>query len=86
MSTYDTYDPDSLEALEADIIELNEQLKGVQAADNTSKSATKLVAYVNQVQDMDILVSGSEENTWKELPPPTIEPEKVEQSRCCAIA
>ncbi len=80
------YDPEEFDDLEKDAVNLESQLEGLKTAEVSSAAASKLVEYVESTQDGDDLVSGEEENRWKELiinEEP--EDEKPDTNKCCTL-
>ena len=80
------FDPDEFEELEKDAVNLESQLEGLKTAEVSSAATSKLVKYVKTEQDGDDLVSGEEENRWKELiinEEPEVE--KPDTNKCCTL-
>jgi hypothetical protein len=60
-------DPEEIEELEQEAVDLQSQLEGIQSAELTSVSNGKLVEYITKAQEGDMLIVGDTENRWKEL-------------------
>lgn len=80
------FDPEEFEELEKDAVDLESQLEGLKTAEVSSASAAKLVVFVKTAQEEDDLITGSEENRWKELiVNEEPEDEKPDTDRCCTL-
>ena len=80
------FDPEEFEELEKDTVDLESQLEGLKTAEVSSASAAKLVEFVKTAQEEDDLITGSEENRWKELiVNEEPEDEKPDTDRCCTL-
>lgn len=80
------FDPEELEQLEEDVVNLQAQLEGKQGAGLASESADKLVGYIEKEQEQDLLIVGPEENRWNELiVEQEAEEEKTDQKSCCSV-
>ena len=79
-------DPEELEELEKDAVELQTRLEEMKGAEMMSEVVEKLVAHINKTEEGDMLVMGREE----ELMPVIIvdkevEPEMPQKTGCCTI-
>ncbi len=79
-------DPEEIEELEQEAVDLQSQLEGIQSAELTSVSNGKLVEYITKAQEEDMLIVGETENRWKEL---IVQQEIVDetpaQKGCCSL-
>ena len=80
-------DPEELEELERDAVELQARLEEMQGAEMMSEAVGKVVTHINETQEGDMLAMGREENRWKELiVEKEVEPEMPQKTGCCTIA